>query len=144
MSEQETPKFQMCVPSIGTELQLAQSWEFDLYSEYRNTAFIKKCGMEVSPEDRWRTKIVGQKTLPVGTILKVDRIYIRQGKAEFDSITFRIRKCSEKALEKGRFWAKLRDVNTMVCFPIGSDVTELAFGKAIQNFGAVGARVLDV
>jgi hypothetical protein len=40
-----------------------------------------------------------QVTLPVETLLKVDRIYIRKGASDFDSITF---------------WATLKDVNNIV------------------------------
>ena len=53
-------------------------------------------------------------TLPAGTILKIDRIYIRKGKSEFDSITFVIKKHPDDkrgALIRGRFWAKLPEVN---------------------------------
>ena len=65
-------------------------------------------------------------TLPINTILKVVRIYIRQGLEDYDSITFVIEDCpilelkSKKSggLYKGkqlRFWAKLEDVNTIIC-----------------------------
>ena len=52
-------------------------------------------------------------TLPKGTVLQVDRIYIRKGLDGFDSVSFRIAKGNTihpqgKAL---RFWAKLHDVN---------------------------------
>jgi len=46
-------------------------------------------------------------TLPAGTELIVDRIYIRKGKSDYSSITFRA-KIGEKSQ---RFWAKLDDCN---------------------------------
>lgn len=48
-------------------------------------------------------------TLPVGTKLKVDRIYIRKGASDFSSISF------FATIDKKdyRFWAKLADVNTI-------------------------------
>lgn len=49
-------------------------------------------------------------TLPAGTELKIDRIYIRKNKSKYDSISFRITK---GLYAKCRFWAKLTDVNTM-------------------------------
>ncbi len=67
-------------------------------------------------------------TLPAGTILKVDRIYIRKGKGEYSSITFFAEGLGETIIpasgqvwgrqydakkKKLRFWAKLADVNTM-------------------------------
>ena len=45
----------------------------------------------------------------------VDRIYIRKGKGEFDSVTFRVDfKLRAKRVLKGRFWAKLDDVNRLL------------------------------
>lgn len=46
-------------------------------------------------------------TFPRGTVLEIDRIYIRKNAAEFSSVTFKIRE-KNKVL---RFWAKLEDVN---------------------------------
>lgn len=61
--------------------------------------------------------------LPVGTVLSVDRIYIRKGVGEFDSITFLISDCPDKrfAPKKARgflpggcrFWVKLDQANGM-------------------------------
>lgn len=63
--------------------------------------------------------------LDAGTILRVDRIYIRKGIGEYDSLTFCIDDCPDKELvtkKKGgtaarqiRFWARLDNVNTMDC-----------------------------
>jgi len=44
-----------------------------------------------------------------GTILVVDRIYIRKGQKGFNSVAFRILKGSPVPF--GRFWAKLDEVN---------------------------------
>jgi hypothetical protein len=52
--------------------------------------------------------------LPTDTILKVDRIYIKKGSPEYNSITFYIEttECPELKKKKGlRFWAKIADVN---------------------------------
>jgi hypothetical protein len=54
-------------------------------------------------------------TLPARTQLIVDRIYIKKGAPDFDSITFRIGECPNKAFRKKRFWVKLRDANRIVC-----------------------------
>lgn len=62
-------------------------------------------------------------TLPAGTVLVVDRIYVRKGSKDFDfdSVTFRIKECPAGDLMSRRpkyrairFWAKLEDVNGMV------------------------------
>jgi hypothetical protein len=53
--------------------------------------------------------------LPVGTVLKVDRIYIRKGKdmSNYSSISFYAQLPGDKS--KIRFFAKLDDVNTIEC-----------------------------
>jgi hypothetical protein len=54
-------------------------------------------------------------TLPKGTQLKVDRIYIRQGAEAFNSVTFRTTKQSpNKKYASKRFWVKLQDANRIV------------------------------
>lgn len=52
-------------------------------------------------------------TFPVGTILKVDRIYIRKGAgmSEYSSLSFYATLPGQK--KKFRFFAKLNDVNTI-------------------------------
>lgn len=59
-------------------------------------------------------------TLPAGTLLTIDRIYIRKGQQAFDSITFWLKAkqapvtINGRLLKKSlRFWAKLDDVNTI-------------------------------
>jgi hypothetical protein len=66
-------------------------------------------------------------TLPAGTILAVDRIYIRKGASDFSSITFYAKELGEiirpasrwstvkksKKIKALRFWAKLADCNTI-------------------------------
>jgi len=50
-------------------------------------------------------------SLPKGTVLAVDRIYIRQQASDFDSVTFRLQSTPGGKKGKPRFWAKLSDVN---------------------------------
>lgn len=61
-------------------------------------------------------------TLPAGTVLKLDRIYIRKGNSEYDSLSFfikrygkdgEIRKTSTNSKGSLRFWSKLDDCNKM-------------------------------
>lgn len=56
-------------------------------------------------------------TLPKGTQLKIDRIYIRKGNEDYSSITFYIEDCPDKTFrpkKKIRFWSKLDDVNNII------------------------------
>ena len=61
-------------------------------------------------------------TLPKGTVLAVDRIYIRKGASDFSSITFFAKGLGETEVKNRwsgrttkwkaqRFWAKLSDCN---------------------------------
>ena len=59
-------------------------------------------------------------TLPAGTQLVIDRIYIRRGVEAYNSVTFRTNKnCPEKKFRSKRFWARLADVNKIVADVIG-------------------------
>lgn len=59
-------------------------------------------------------------TLPKGTQLKVDRIYIRRGGESFSSVTFRTTKiCPEKRFASKRFWVKLQAANEIIADFIG-------------------------
>jgi len=129
------------IPPLGTRLELTQTWEFPLMAEKRNKRLWEFLTREELPSI-WGTSLVNSSyykdkyplsatacqpsilaTLPPGTILIVDRIYIRQGAKGFDSVSFRCERipdiagCAEwgkPGLRKrtvGRFWAKLEDVN---------------------------------
>lgn len=96
------------IPPLGTEFKLKQDWIFDLHTESRNAdmwrQYFKKDYYDYDkiPE----SKQIG---IPVNSELKVDRIYIRQGQKDFNSVTFRVKFPGEK--KSYRFWAKLDDVN---------------------------------
>lgn len=83
-------------------------------------------------QEEWNTKAEAlfipelKVTLPAGTVLAIDRIYIRKGSSDYSSITFYaktlgtiIRKDrwssgKEKKKSALRFWAKLDDCNNIV------------------------------
>lgn len=110
------------IPTIRTELELTTKWVFSLYHEYRNEKLWKWLGRgeehnpwggSVNKETgRWEFLSPIEVSLPKGTILVVDRIYIRNNASNYDSVTFRLKSCPRKN-GKARFWAKLADVNTM-------------------------------
>lgn len=108
------------IPTINTRLTLTRAWTFMLHKESRNDHFAARIGA-AKKDGRWYHEWTAEEvpvTLPIGTVLVVDRIYIRKGKSrsEYDSITFRLKKgeCPDKTIY-GRFWAKLGDVNRIVC-----------------------------
>ena len=123
------------IPPLSTEITLAAPWTFELYDESRNESLIKLLGLEFVPRYERTTDDESHQTvtLSAGTVLKIDRIYIRRGGAEFDSVTFFLKGNSLPGYAKSytdryngevrtykvprqpiRFWAKLEDVNTIM------------------------------
>lgn len=117
------------IPPLGTELTLAEPWTFDLYDEHRNSSLIETLGLEfdrkATPRERDRSASV---TLPAGSVLKIDRLYIKKGQGDFDSVTFFLKGAKTKGRMASyswggvprkykvparavRFWAKLACVN---------------------------------
>jgi len=102
---------ELFIPDIGTILKLEQDWQFTLYNEYRNTLHEK---LNISKH----TQVV---EIPKGTLIKVERIYIRKGSSQFSSITFSIPNVKSKAdklnypnnveLGGAKFWVKLHECN---------------------------------
>lgn len=123
------------VPEIGDKLKLTKDWSFDLHAEDRNATlgllegYTVKFDWGKSPTNHIWISNNGNKsfsipiTLPAGTILKVDRIYIRKGLKEFSSITFlaptlgsvqTTNRWSKTSVKRGiRFWVKLSDANNI-------------------------------
>jgi hypothetical protein len=119
----------LLIPTIGTEMTLDVPWTFTLYQERRNQKFANDnfgLGWMAYPtwnrDNRRDEPLTKEITLPAGTILKVARIYVRSTTADFrnfDSVTFNVVRPKGKAGKtalKGRFWAKLADVNSMEVF----------------------------
>jgi hypothetical protein len=103
------------VPEIGDKLKLTNDWTFDLHWEHRNTGLIKHFFGE---DFKWGRDNVAPRpvTLLAGTVITVDRIYIRQGASEYSSISFyaaigETGKGSFGKPKSPRFWATLKDCN---------------------------------
>lgn len=123
----ETINRQVCIPDIGTVVRLVEPWTFAVYNEHRNDSLIELFNVPQKKTNRWEDygNILDFVTLPAGTEMAVDRVYIRQGLEGFSSITFRVQKSDDerfyqtvtkkktttKVFRKCRFWAKLADVN---------------------------------
>lgn len=105
------------IPTIGSELRLADDWDFALHHEERNHEFCRKLGVDTIGPSYGPNVQSTMVSLPTGTRLIVARIYVRQGASDFDSVTFRIRRGDHPESKDifGRFWAKLEDVNMIEC-----------------------------
>ncbi len=108
------------IPEIGDTIALIADWTFDLHCESRNDKFLTHNKLQTATQ-YWKTARnyniqppPSKVTLPTGTELTIDRIYIRKGAEDFSSITFRttINKVSY------RFWVKLKDANNIEFDPV--------------------------
>ena len=113
------------VPDIGTKMRLVMPWQTEVIAEYRNSAMIELLEDQKQPryyrgDQRRRWSIIIQP----GSVLAVDRVYIRQGKGfeDFSSLTFRLAKgatvqydgqtfVTKKSI---RFFSSLRFVNQLL------------------------------
>jgi len=135
------------IPTIGTRITLTEDWTFTLYGEHRNVKFwlkIHGTPKGVDEEDAYLydlyerdddgdiTKVGNEMeeetTLPAGSVLRVDRLYIKKNQGDYDSVTFfcesipdsdytreRLPFMSKKVSKVvGRFWVKLDEVNKIM------------------------------
>ena len=113
------------VPRLGDVLTLARDWSFSLYEEERNKKLFKellpnvKIDWNALVRRKWTyPRIIPAHhnvTLPEGTKLRVNRLYVRKGQGGFDSLSFYVERLGkEKEFPKNKpyFWAKLDDCNT--------------------------------
>lgn len=109
------------IPEIGTKLTLTTDWVFTLYHENRNLPLFKFLDIKMwswGYQDQ-TCPLPAQVSLPAGAVLIVDRIYIRNGKSDFSSVTFRASIPGKKTVKGAfgktgvRFWARLSDVNNI-------------------------------
>lgn len=105
------------IPRIGEVITLAEPWTFTLHEEHRNLSLIKRVDPTYTGRGYGTSGVYGpgrckswDVTLPARWELKVDRIYIRNGLSNFDSVTFR----SSYNGKPVRFWVKLSDVNKIM------------------------------
>lgn len=107
---------------------LAEDWTFHLHDEYRNekfwmavhgtlktseTTYTDQKGLSARPWRSSRSEPI-LTTLPKGSVIEVDRLYLKKNNGDFDSVTFRLVSGPLGKKVKGRFWAKLAEVNTIV------------------------------
>jgi hypothetical protein len=133
------------IPPLGTELTLAEDWTFNLHYEYRNVTLLEHLGVNCDVLRRryhYSYNKPIKVSIPAGEILTVDRLFIRKGASDFESVTFLWKgKKTEKKVETRhgtafpadgegkprnftyeatrparavRFWAKLVDANCIV------------------------------
>lgn len=108
------------VPALGSEILVHRDWTFDLHFEERNITLMDHFGIPWpstgSGYNQWCWFKQGHPphkvTLPAGTRMRVERIYIRKGGRDFDSLTFAVTEINGSKPKRLRFWTKLDDVNS--------------------------------
>ena len=105
----------MTVPTLGTTLLLKENWTFE--GKY----FFLEGLREKEPP--YFKQYLAQDlidyipiTIPKETVLRVEKFIIDKGWYTQDTITFKVIKCAVcPTIEKEKFWAKIEDVNEIVC-----------------------------
>ena len=108
------------IPPLKSKVRLLTDAVVPVMHESRNFTILKALG-KTRAKDSWTIARwddppkFSDVPLPAGTVLSIDRYYIRNGSEEFDSLTFRIVSSPEPKLmkPKHRFWLKLADVNNL-------------------------------
>lgn len=100
------------IPALGDKIRLIQDWTATINIDYRNRSFLELMLGKIDFIDWHGDRFI---TIPANTILTVDRIYIRKGANNYDSITFNIHQGLNPHMPKGkkRFWVKLNMANTI-------------------------------
>ena len=109
------------IPELGTKLRLTKAQFFNVMFEPRNESLFQTVLPALSDkreEARKKRNEAREGCFSVithkGTVLEVDRIYIRQGNSSCSSVTFKIR--GKKVI---RFWLPLEQVNRIECEVVG-------------------------
>lgn len=104
----------LVIPRLKADkLTLTKPWSFNLHHERRNSAMLAHLSIPLLPQKylgdfNWEDPAPEGVSLPKGTLLSIERYYIRQGNEQFDSVTFMIHEINGVALKKKiRFWVKL-------------------------------------
>jgi len=106
------------IPPLGTKLRLTKSWPFSLLCEERNRSLWNlstgRAAMENIPllHRRGQAQLV---CLQPDDELIVDRIFIRDGSKNFDSVTFKGTVKFHGVYHRVRFWVPLMYANSIEC-----------------------------
>jgi len=123
---------QFYIPEISDEIRLLADWQFDLYNESRNDSLEKflKVGF---PQRIFHNNPTIPVVIPAGTILIIDRVYIRKGQSDFSSITFRWKGASNPS-----YMEEMTDYRNLLA--AGTKTTPAIYGKKQVKFPKVPIR----
>lgn len=102
---------QIFIPSVGDKIKLKNDIDLNLKYKSQNNSFIKKI-KEMNANVKSIDKDFYPLALKKGTILIIDRVYVRSGDSSaFNSITFKVN--GSDYLPNGRFFVSLDVANNM-------------------------------
>ena len=114
-------KLRVAFPDAFTRIDAEMTEARELWLEYRSRPISRDPGARERNLEQLRAHYENMQsiekfdlTLPAGTQLTVDRLYIRKGISDYSSVSFNLNATRHEALDvKGRkrFWAKLEDIN---------------------------------
>lgn len=101
----------MLIPVVGDVIKLKKDTSFDLKNVRQNNNFLKKIEDSMGNVNQIN-KNKHHISIKKGTLLTIDRVYIRQGdSSDFNSITFKI--SNDENLPNGRFFITVEEANTL-------------------------------
>lgn len=96
------------IPQVGDEFKIIKNWSCKVFNEYRNAKVFEALSIDTA-ESNTHIEI----TLPLGTVIRIERVYVRAPASSYDSVTLRIISSPIKSLAKARFWVKLSEINKL-------------------------------
>ena len=106
----------MFIPALNTKLQVTKDWDISLFCDQRNrTLWDLASGMT----EMARIPLIHRKgqmavvRIPEGSILTVDRVYIRKDQEGYNSVTLRGWVEVRGTTHRVRFWVMLADFNKL-------------------------------
>jgi len=131
-------KLRAAYPDAFAAIDAEMTEARELMLEYRSRPISRDPATDERNMEQFRAQLEHMQgiekidvTLPAGTELTIDRLYIRKGISDYSSVSFNLNKTDHEALNvKGRkrFWAKLEDVNRLEYLPLPEPETALDEG----------------
>lgn len=99
---------------IKAEINALESkiWPRGIYARYPLPPSVDDVAKRNKLYDQLHKLLVVNITIPAGSVLAIDRIFIRKGLDDWSSLTFYLKHHPDRQFKKKpRFWAKLHDCN---------------------------------
>ena len=106
----------MFIPGLHTKLRVLKDWEFSLFCEVRNKSLwdmkAQRLGYDAIPAKHRKFNIALVHLIPKDELV-IDRVHVRRGQDEKDSVTLKANVQHHGSFYRCRFWVLLHDFNTL-------------------------------